>query len=223
MTDWMELNNGLTPPQPHSIREGEEMRPDYSGPSSFRTKKKKKMKLGMSCRPFNSSRISLYLVRANSCWQLPIFRRRSSFPGWDPLVLHLLHWCVVGRWFPHIKQVLCWVPSLYYIWSIWGGSACPLWVEVTEIHFFQHLLFSVCLLKCPSGEPTNLMRVTLTHQLQRNCLFVSFRFSVHIIQFHVHVIIPFIHNQSPSVAFHSTHRQLSLLLSLHLLVKGTAA
>lgn len=90
------------------------------------------------------------------------------------------------------------------------GRICPLWVEVTEIHFFQHLLFSVCLLKCPLGEPTNLMRVTLTHQLQRNCLFVSFRFSVHIIQFHVHVIIPFIHNQSPSVAFHSTHRQLSL-------------
>lgn len=81
-----------------------------------------------------------------------------------------------------------------------------MWVEVTEIHFFATFYSpSVCLLKCPLGGNESDACHTHTHtlQFQRSC------FSVHIIQFHFHVIIPFIHNQSPSVAFHSTHRQLS--------------
>lgn len=106
-----------------------------------------------------------------------------------------------------------------------------MWVEVTEIHFFATFYYSsVWLLKCPLGGNESDACHTHTHtlQFQRSC------FSVHIIQFHVHVIIPFIHNQSPSVAFHSTHRHtvvvaellvllplLFLLLIFLLLVKGT--
>lgn len=92
----------------------------------------------MSWRPFISSRISLYFVRANSCWQLAIFRRCCfSFPWLGPLVLLLLLFCcvvggflILSRYCVEFHHFI--IFGQYVSWSNRNPLLC-------------HILFSFCL------------------------------------------------------------------------------